>query len=56
MDLGTVKTKLLNSKYNFIEECIEEIQLIWDNCKKYNAPSSVFLISLIIIVDSQVSR
>jgi hypothetical protein len=25
MDLGTVKTKLYNSKYNFIEECIEEI-------------------------------
>ena len=40
MDLMTVKTKLANFKYNYIEECIEEIQLICDNCKKYNAATS----------------
>ena len=40
MDLMTVKTKLANIKYNYIEERIEEIQLIWDNCKKYNAATS----------------
>jgi len=40
MDLSTVKNKLNNGSYTLIEECIEEIQLIWDNCKKYNSDSS----------------
>ncbi len=37
MDISTCAKKLKNGKYQFIEECINDIQLIWDNCKHYNA-------------------
>ena len=40
MDLGTVKKNLRNNKYKLLEECLNEIQLIWDNCKKYNSEGS----------------
>lgn len=41
MDLGTVAKKLQGSKYRTVEECLDDIQLIWDNCKTYNAFNSV---------------
>lgn len=41
MDLGTIKEKVKNSEYNHVEECLDDIQLIWDNCKNYNAEGSV---------------
>jgi len=41
MDLNTVMNKLNAEKYPTIEECIEEIQLIWDNCFIYNAEMTV---------------
>ncbi|CAK95016.1 unnamed protein product (macronuclear) [Paramecium tetraurelia] len=40
MDLGTCSKKLQNSEYKHVEECLDDIQLIWDNCKLYNGPSS----------------
>ncbi|CAD8171690.1 unnamed protein product [Paramecium octaurelia] len=40
MDLGTVQFKLNNNTYKTVEECLDEIQLIWDNCKLYNGPQS----------------
>ncbi|CAD8090052.1 unnamed protein product [Paramecium sonneborni] len=40
MDLGTCQKKLQNSEYKCVEECLDDIQLIWDNCKLYNGPSS----------------
>jgi hypothetical protein len=40
MDLGTVRKKLLNGKYKLAEEILDDLQLIWDNCKLYNAPGS----------------
>jgi hypothetical protein len=40
MDLGTVKKNLRNNKYKLLEECLNEMQLIWDNCKKYNSEGS----------------
>ena len=40
MDLGTVKKNLKNNKYKYIEDCLNDIQLIWDNCKKYNSEGS----------------
>jgi hypothetical protein len=44
MDLSTVLNKLKTSKYKFIIEVLDEIQLIWDNCKTYNAEGSeIFL-------------
>ena len=43
MDLGTVKKNLKNNKYKYIEDCLNDIQLIWDNCKIYNFEGSVHL-------------
>ena len=40
MDLGTVKKNLRNNKYKYVEECLNDIQLIWDNCKLYNSEGS----------------
>ncbi len=38
MDLGTVKKNLNNNQYETVEDCLADIQLIWDNCKIYNTP------------------
>eukprot|EP01016_Furgasonia_blochmanni_P018375 TRINITY_DN2088_c0_g1_i11.p1 TRINITY_DN2088_c0_g1~~TRINITY_DN2088_c0_g1_i11.p1 ORF type:complete len:217 (-),score=60.93 TRINITY_DN2088_c0_g1_i11:773-1423(-) len=40
MDLSTVKKKLKDHKYKYIEDCISDINLIWENCKKYNQEGS----------------
>ena len=40
MDLGTVKSQLLAGKYKTYVEVFNDIQLIWDNCKLYNAVGS----------------
>jgi hypothetical protein len=36
MDLGTVKKRIKSRHYRNLQEFIAEVQLIWDNCKKYN--------------------
>jgi hypothetical protein len=41
MDMSTIKKKLNNSKYNTLQEVIDDIQLIWDNCRLYNIEGSV---------------
>ena len=41
MDLGTVNTKLNDGQYLYVEDMIDDIQLIWDNCKTYNLAGSV---------------
>jgi hypothetical protein len=41
MDLGTVKKKLVNNKYETVEAVLDDMQLIWDNCKVYNQVDSV---------------
>jgi hypothetical protein len=40
MDLNTVSEKLKADKYRFVEEPLDDIQLIWDNCKTYNHPET----------------
>jgi len=40
MDLGTVKKNLKANKYKFVEDAIVDIQLVWENCKTYNAQGS----------------
>ena len=40
MDLSTVKTNLKNNVYHSVEECLDDVQLIWDNCKLYNVEFS----------------
>lgn len=41
MDLGTVQRKLNANEYRIVEECLDDIQIIWDNCKLYNGTQSV---------------
>ena len=40
MDLGTVKKNLLEHKYSNFKEFMEDINLIWINCRTYNLPGS----------------
>ena len=40
MDLSTVKQKLEDSQYKSVKECLDDIQLIWDNCKAFNQTES----------------
>ena len=40
MDLSTVKKKLNDEEYSTVEECLGDLQLIWDNCKLYNVEFS----------------
>ena len=44
MDLGTIQSKLNNGQYLYVEDMIDDIQLIWDNCKLYNSPGSVLIL------------
>lgn len=41
MDLGTINQKLRDKKYKTVEAVLNDIQLIWDNCKLYNTKASV---------------
>lgn len=36
MDLSTVARKFKEDRYLYIEDVLDDLQLIWDNCKKYN--------------------
>jgi hypothetical protein len=36
MDLSTVMKKLKEERYSRVEEGLDDLQLIWDNCKAYN--------------------
>ena len=40
MDLGTVKKNLLEHKYFNFKEFLDDINLIWSNCRTYNLPGS----------------
>ena len=41
MDLGTVLKNLELGVYLKVSHALDDIQLIWDNCKKYNQEGSV---------------
>lgn len=41
MDLGTIKKKLENFDYNGSKECIEDFNLMFENCYRYNKPGDV---------------
>lgn len=41
MDISTVKQGIKASKYSLLADILTDIQLIWDNCKKFNDPSTV---------------
>ena len=40
MDLSTIKKQLKKSFYKKISEVVEDINLIWSNCKTYNIEGS----------------
>mmetsp|Transcript_3179 Transcript_3179/g.4077 ORF Transcript_3179/g.4077 Transcript_3179/m.4077 type:complete len:205 (+) Transcript_3179:252-866(+) len=40
MDLGTVRSKLKAGSYHDVQECAEDIRLIWKNCMAYNEDGS----------------
>merc|ERR1712146_95280 len=42
MDLGTIKMKLENGEYQKAQEVIEDVRLVWTNCKLYNMEGSYF--------------
>jgi hypothetical protein len=43
MDLGTINRKLKEKEntYKMVEAVLNDIQLVWDNCKYYNPVESV---------------
>jgi transcriptional activator SPT7 len=43
MDLGTVMKKLKQHQYKSKKEFVDDLNLIWANCLKYNADPSHFL-------------
>ena len=43
MDLFTVMKKLKDYVYRFVEDCLDDIDLIWENCLKYNRPTDVIM-------------
>lgn len=42
MDLGTIKVKLENGEYGKTQEVVEDVRLVWTNCKLYNMEGSYF--------------
>ena len=40
MDLGTLSRNLQEDLYKNVRECLDDLQLIWDNCKLYNVEFS----------------
>ena len=36
MDLNTAKKNLNNNVYETVEDCLRDIDQIWQNCKMYN--------------------
>jgi|EP00979_Chaetoceros_neogracilis_P015450 hypothetical protein len=42
MDLSQVKRKIEKDEYASLHNAADDIRLVWDNCKKYNADGSDF--------------
>lgn len=41
MDLGTIRSKLLNGQYETTDACISDFRLIFQNCYLYNSEGLV---------------
>ena len=41
MDISTIETKLKQKRYHFIQDIVDDFQLIWDNCRIYNREDSL---------------
>lgn len=44
MDLGQIKRKIEKEEYSSLHEAAEDVRLVWQNCKTYNADGSDFFI------------
>ena len=42
MDLGQIKRKIEKEEYATLHNAADDVRLVWDNCKKYNADGSDF--------------
>ncbi|CAF1526641.1 unnamed protein product [Rotaria sordida] len=42
MDLTTLKTKVMNSKFNTICDYIRDVNKIFNNCRQFNSINSTF--------------
>ena len=42
MDLGTIKSKIENGKYDTLEQAAQDIRLVWTNCMLYNRDGSEY--------------
>ena len=51
MDLNTISKNIRDENYRTVENVLDDIQLIFDNCKVYNTPGSV-IFSLITLIFS----
>ena len=40
MDLSTIEKKLMNKEYSLVQDIINDIKLIWYNCRIYNVEAS----------------
>ena len=43
MDLGTCKNKLLDGEYKIFQEFMDDLSLIWENCRLYNQAGSAIV-------------
>jgi hypothetical protein len=41
MDISSVKKKLKQNKYNSVNDALQDLSLIWENCRAYNVVDSV---------------
>jgi len=54
MDLGTVKKHLNNNAYETVEDCLRDIDLIWQNCRTYNKDNAVQLSLMLVFPEAGV--
>jgi len=40
MDFGTIKSKLKDSRYRTVLDFIDDLELVFNNCKLYNGEST----------------
>lgn len=45
MDLDTAKRKVAQGEYSSVEEALQDLRQIWENCRIFNAEGSEILLS-----------
>jgi hypothetical protein len=45
MNLLKVEDKLKAREYRTVEEALDQIQLVWDNCKTYNPEGQFYILA-----------